>query len=333
MNHKTRIGSAFILAALALPVGAIAQQAPELEPEQPDNENERGWFWGFWSQFVDEKPDDKEEEEKEEPVVVAPSQEERDCTDPGQWQADCGFVDPDGDFDFQAAQRDALLEDAVMNPSDTNKVKQWQKYQRWVTDQALEMSQVWQWNLMQNQELNPTAASPVAAFGIRAANSLRKSERKNAIEAINDQGGFLFWFTRDECVFCHEMAEPLYHMKERNNLEMYAASLDGVCPEHFEDACETGDLVIQAARHLNVDNVPDIWLHLPKDDLWFRVSTGIEATTVILSRIELFFGAITRAAEKGLENAPGSINPNVDFSPKDLMKKSRGGLGRGVTHE
>lgn len=296
-----------------------------------ERNNERGWFWGFWSQFVDEEEIEEEIAAQEQEQGQEP--EEIDCTNPDQWKPRCGFIDPGNSFDFQSQQRDALLRQAVMNPSDTNKVEQWQRYQRWVTDQAIEMSQVWQWNLIQNQELNPAVATPIAAFGLRAAANLRKGQRASTLDSIKEQGGFLVWFTRSDCVFCHEMAEPLSLLQKRHNIDIYAASLDGECLEKFEGRCETGELVIEAARHLSVANVPDLWLHLPKDDLWFRVSSGMESTTLILSRIDLFFGAVTRAAEKGIKNASDPNRPAVDFSVRSMMEQSRGGLGRGVDNE
>jgi len=323
-----RLTKTLLAVLCALPLFAQAT----LNTETPSNlhNEEKGWFWGFWSEYVGQE---ELEEQEELSQNEEQEDEEIDCTDPEQWKSSCGFIDPGSSFEFQAAQRDELLKQAVMDPSDSNKVEQWQRYQRWVTDQALEMSKVWQWNLMQNQELNPTTATPIASFGIRAASTLKKGQRVSTLEAIKEQGGFLVWFTRSDCVFCHEMAEPLYYMKERNNIEMYAASLDGECIEFFKDSCQTGDLVIEAARHLAVQNVPDIWLHLPKDELWFRVSSGMESTSMILSRIELFFGAVTRAAEKGLSKAEGSERPAVDFSVKSLMEQSQGGLGRGVDNE
>lgn len=118
------------------------------------NPKECGWFWGHLD-------DDEEEEEQEKPPEVIaepreePKEEEIDCTDPDEWEPSCGFVDPQGSFEFQAKQRDMLLNQAVMSPNNPETVERFQRYMRWAVDQAITMSRMWEWNQIQNQDLNP----------------------------------------------------------------------------------------------------------------------------------------------------------------------------------
>ena len=77
---------------------------------------ERGWFW-----FEDPPVPVEPEPEKPVPPVAPPKKEEpkpveepkapeEKCTKKENWTPECGFVHPGTDFEFQAKQRDALLE-------------------------------------------------------------------------------------------------------------------------------------------------------------------------------------------------------------------------------
>jgi len=291
---------------------------------------ECGWFWGFIQQL--EEPDEDETPEEPAPIPIpelgkAEEPAEALCVDADSWEPGCGFVDPDGDFAFQAMQRDALLEQAVMHPNDPERVEGFQRYMRWAVSQAVVMSRMWEWNMLQDQELNPFAHSPVSAFGLRAATRARNDQRAEIMDEINRQGGFLVWFTRSECPYCHDMLPAIRELEKRTGLTVWNASLDAHCMEGFDQFCRSGDAVLEGARHLGIEAVPDLWIHLPADDLWFRVSSGVEAATRIIARIDLFFGGVQRAAERGLQAASDGSAPPVDFDVPDLLDRARGGLG------
>ena len=164
---------------------AIAQPSEDRGQACLDSNNPRecGWFWGHLD-------DDEEEEEPEEPPVEMPMiktpEEELVCTDPDQWEPSCGFVDPEGSFEFQAKQRDMLLNQSVMNPNNPETVEAFQRYMRWTVNQAITMSRMWEWNQIQNQDLNPLVHSPVSSFGLRAASRARDGKRNAVMEEINN---------------------------------------------------------------------------------------------------------------------------------------------------
>ncbi|CDG56034.1 conserved exported hypothetical protein [Halomonas sp. A3H3] len=321
------------LALLALSPATEAQSEAGSNRACLDSNNpkECGWFWGH----LDDDEEEKEEEQEKPPEVIAEpreetSEEDRDCTDPDEWEPSCGFVDPQGSFDFQAKQRDMLLNQAVMSPNNPETVERFQRYMRWAVDQAITMSRMWEWNQIQNQDLNPLVHSPVSSFGLRAASRAQDGKRNAVMEEINDQGGFLVWFTRSTCQFCHDMQPVMKQLGRRTGLTIYNAPLDNVCMSDFTETCDTTGRSVEAAGHLAIEAVPDLWLHLPQDDLWFRVSSGVEAAQRITSRIEVFFGAIQRAAEKGLNAVSDGAGPAVDFSVPDMLERSSGGLGAGI---
>lgn len=318
-----RLAPSFIALAFAAICATPSAYAADSDPE-------RGWFWGFFESLHEAL----EEEEEQTPPASPPETpekepQEQDCTDPEQWTVECGFVDPKGDFAFQSAQQKELLNHATMNPNDPQAVEGFQRYMKWAINQSITMARVWKWNMLQNQDLNPRSHTPVSAFGLRAAMRVEDAYRDSVIAEIRDQGGFLVWFTRSTCPYCHDMRETMLRIGRNTQLEIWNASLDGECMEGFEELCRFGKPVIEAARRLNIASVPDLWLYLPQDDVWFRISSGIESVETITARLELFFGAVRRAALKGLENGKNG-SPSVDFSVPDILERSKGGHGYGV---
>lgn len=291
--------------------------------------SEVGWFWGYMQELLDQEKERLAAlEEAPKPLNQNPDSEQ-DCTKADEWSTECGFIHPGADFEFQAKQRDALLENAAMNSSKPEEVIKFQKYLSWAVDQAITMANVWEWNMTQNPELNPRLTIPVTGFGIRAATANRKAHQRSIVEEITAQEGFLVWFTRKSCEACALMVDPLERLERQTGIKIYAASLDNACHGKFE--CITGEEVIAAATVLNVSFTPDIWLHLPKDDNWFRVSAGIETDIQIIERLELFFGAIKHAAVQGLSSAMDSSLPAIDFSMPEIPSKNL--LGEGIYYE
>lgn len=70
-----------------------------------------------------------------------PKKEDVDCDDPSQWKSECGFVNPDSlppeeAFEFQAKQRDRLLQNMAVRPESMESVMNAQRYINWVVDKA-----------------------------------------------------------------------------------------------------------------------------------------------------------------------------------------------------
>lgn len=317
MNNK--LFTCVLLLSLALSPVYASTEKPE-----------RGWWWGLFESLWDDEDEDEEPEEERVIVLpVEPREEEKDCTDPEQWDTDCGFVDPDGSFEFQSIQQQALLENATMNPNDPEAVEAFQRYMRWAINQSITMARMWQWNMLQNQELNPRIHSPVSAFGIRAALNVREGQEASVMKEIKTQGGFLVWFTRTSCPYCHSMLPSMKRLERLSGLTVWNVALDDECMDGFEGKCRGGERAIEAARHLGIAAVPDLWLHLPQDDVWLRISSGVEAIETITARVELFFGAVQRAAAKGIQNS-GGIQPSVDFSVPEFLERSAGGMVQSI---
>src|SRR5699024_3680979 len=124
------------------------------------------------------------------------------CKEADTWTADCGFIDPGLDYDFSQKQRKEHVQSAVMAPNDPNKVKELQRFNSWAVSKAVTMMKMWQWNMVQNQELNPTLTAPVANFALQAMADVRSKGRVDVVRQIREGGGFLMFFTRKECPAC-----------------------------------------------------------------------------------------------------------------------------------
>ena len=314
---------AAFLCSVALASGAHAQtahstQSPAREnPSSTLRENaERGWF--FYER--DKKP-------REEPAIEMPElppaaedppppKEER-CKKKETWSADCGFVDPGKDFEFQAKQRDALLQAMAMSRNDPKAVENFQYYMKWLMERSVEVANLWHYNMVQNPELDPTVKSPISTFGLRLMTQVRDSSDEAILSALKDEGAFLVYFSRYDCDFCHAMTSVLEELGRSTGLTIWNAPLDTRCMPRFEAHCRGGAQTIAAAQALQVSIVPTLFLYVPgpkaEDDTWIRIATGVTDASTMRGRIVAFFSAYRMALLKGVANGGPNRAP-VDFS-------------------
>lgn len=308
---------------LALLYTANAQVGAPVSPQREDpsstlKENaERGWFF-----YERNKKPPEPEPLIEEPRAQLPrpqTKEER-CSNIDTWTPDCGFVDPGNDFEFQSKQRDGLLQAMAMSKNDPQAVENFQYYMKWLMERSIEVANLWQYNLVQNPELDATVKSPISTFGLKLMTEVRDSSEASILEALRNEGAFLLYFSRHDCTFCHAMTSVLKSLEERTGLEIWNSTLDGVCMPGFEVRCRTGEKAVMAAQALQVSIVPTLFLYVPgtgnEGDTWIRIATGVTDMATMKGRITSFFAAYRTALLKGVANgAPGRAP--VDFSGVD----------------
>lgn len=288
-------------------------QAPQSSPgsdlagERPP---ERGWFF-----FED--PPKAAEPEPEPPRAAFPSElppppKEKRCAEKGTWTPDCGFVNPGQDFEFQAKQRDALMERMSLARNDPKAVEDFQYYMRWVLERTAETTNLWWYNMVQNPELDPNVQSPVSAFGLRLMTDVQKGHDKEIFDLVKAEGGFFVYFSRTDCVFCHQMKDVLDGLKTRTGLEIRNASLDTSCMPGYQEGCMTAPATEAPAQALQVTTVPAVFLFV-KPNTWIRVATGVVDTESMTTRTVQFFSAYRAALLAGTENGEGA-RPSVDFN-------------------
>lgn len=292
---------------------------------------ECGWWWKM-------RPPEKQgplPAPSRQPARPSEKLVEIDCTDPDQWQPPCGFVNPGNNYAFQSQQRDALMRYMVMRPNSPSAVRGFQRYNQWVFDRAIAIGRMWRWNMVQDPSLNPLKATPVSQFGMRLLLQQEAHQRTWIYQSLGDEGAFFVYFSRTDCDYCHAMQPIIERLAEKTNLAVYDASLDSRCmPGFSHDRCMTAPQTIRPARILNVRTVPALFLHLPDDNQWVRLSSGVAALSKLESRIRLFVAAIKAANANAIVNASESPNgrPSVAFQRRDQIQAlARYGLGRGVS--
>lgn len=287
----------------AKPVAKSADLAGSQKPE-------RGWFF-FEDPPVAAEPEPEQPAMPMLPGELPPPPKEARCAQKATWTADCGFVHPGTDFEFQALQRDRLMERMSLAYNDPKAVEAFQYYMRWVLERTAETTNLWWYNMVQNPELDPNVSSPVSAFGLRLMTEVRHGRDAELFSLIKAEGGFFVYFSRHDCKFCHEMSPVLQLLSRRTGLEVRNAALDTTCIPPFEAGCMTAPASEAAAQALQVATVPAVFLYV-KPNTWIRVATGIVDLDSILTRTVQFFAAYRAALLSGVENGEGA-RPSVDF--------------------
>lgn len=296
---------------------AVAAPAANTSDLSGGKSPERGWF------FFDDPPQPVEPEKTETPAPpkakmpteLPPPPKEQKCKKKDTWTADCGFVHPGEDFEFQAKQRDALLQRMSVTANDPKAVEAFQYYMRWVLERTSEVTNLWWYNMTQNPDLDPTVSAPVSAFGLRLMTDVRKGHEKEIFDLIKEEGGMFVVFTRSDCIYCHQMVEPLKRLSEQTGLTIHNASLDASCLPAFQANCKTAPATQKPAEALQVTTVPSVFLYV-KPNTWLRVGTGVADTESMRTRAVQFFSAYRNALLKGVQNGQGN-RPSVDFNGID----------------
>ncbi|MDP2564384.1 conjugal transfer protein TraF [Pseudoalteromonas marina] len=310
-----------ILSVLLLSLSFSAFSVEKVEEKNRCNEGkegiECGWHFGYIDPLGELKEEEKKPEKKQDISITINSEEkEQDCSKADEWTESCGFVDPGTDFDFQSKQRDVFLKGLVMKSGSQKAVKNMQKYNKWLVSRAIEASRIGEFNLVQDPELSADVKRPTNAFGLSTLLTLRQNTTEAVIEEITSKGGMLVWFTRSDCVFCHKQRGILNIFSKKYDLPIRNASLDEACFNAVDPLCLTAPLTLGAAERLNVQIVPSLFIYIPEDDSYIRISNGLETVDVIANRIKNFFLGIKSAHINGIMNSEDGA-PNVDFKNKE----------------
>lgn len=282
----------------------------------------RGWIF-FKDPLKEKKPDLLEPLP---PRLETKPDEPKRCKDAKQWTAKCGFTDPGNDFEWQARQRDALLNTAVLAKNDSKSVEEFQKYNKWVLDKAMQFANLWQFNLVQNPELSASYTAPISEFGLALVTRLAKTESADIFELIKNEGGLLAYFTRDNCNWCHEMLPTAVSLSKDSGIPLYNASLEGKCLVGVGTPnCVTGNAVLEPASRLQITRVPAMVLYLPPNT-WIRIANGLEDLQTMKANVVNFSSAYRSALLSGVPAQDGRVP--VDFETREQTRKT--GLAAGV---
>ncbi len=287
-----------------------------------DKASERGWWW-YERPAEPEEPEAQEAPPKPAPPKPAPeAKKEEKCATPRTWTPDCGFVDPKENFEFQAMQRDALLKQMVTKDNDPQAVEAFQRYIKWVMGRASQVANLWQYNMVQNPDLDPSVTEPISSFGLQLASKVKDVNDKSMMSVIAEEGE-LVYFSRQDCTYCHQMAPLVQELARESKMRISVVSFDKECLTGFAE-CVTGDIATQTGAILQVGVVPALFLRI-KPQTWIRVATGVVDQKTMHDRIIQFFTAYRHALLKGVNNGN-----NMRASQDGSYTWSPGGNGDGV---
>ena len=282
----------------------------------------QGWHWYLDPKPKEDKPDEPaappepetKPAEKPQPVVVIMGKTpDEKCASKDSWVVDCGFVDPGNDFEFQAKQRDILLQQMSISPDKPEAVEAAQFYMKWVVGKASQAANMWYFNMVQNPDLDPTVKNPISEVGIALASRTNQANQYEYFRIIREEGGILFFFSRDDCQFCHDQAVYTSRVAHTMGLRLINVPLDGKClPGFVGDSCGK-DVKLEQLNVLQLKTVPALFLFVPSNT-WIRLATGLSTNATVLANTVNFFTAYRTAMLNGLDNSKGA-RPSVTFDP------------------
>lgn len=326
-----------VFVAMAAPVPSVAADVAATPGQELHKAPaKKGWFWYLDPPEEKKKDAPKPVERPPEPaapvkptqpvVIIAkspkkeltPEEREKLCKAKDTWDKVCGFIDPGEDFEFQAKQRDILLQMMSLTPDNPDAVEQAQRYMKWVVGKASMAANMWYFNMVQNPDLDPTVKNPISEVGIALATRITQATQYEYFRLIKEEGGILFYFTRSDCSYCFDQAPYAARVAHTMGLTIINIPLDGKClPEFVGLAC--GDNVKpEQAGVLDVKIVPALYLYVPSNT-WIRLGTGVMTDQTILANTVNFFSAYRAAMVQGLDNSKGA-RPSVTFDPNFNQK-------------
>lgn len=297
-----------------------ANTAPTAKASGPANQVQgadpsRGWFF-----FEDPKKEEPKEEDLP-PALAAPATpneapppKQDKCRSKQTWSPDCGFVDPGKDFEFHEKQREALFQQMVMDSNSPKAVEAVQYYMRWMLERVSQVSNMWQYNMLQNPELDPSARIPVSSLGLRLSSEAKSGTAREIFGLIKSEGGFFVYFSRADCSTCHDMAYLMERISKETGIPVKNAALDDKCVIQGAE-CLTSASVMPAAQALKISVVPTVFVYL-RPNTWIRVSNGFTDAETLKSRTVQFFQGYRNAMLRNTANGSGAV-PSVDFNIKE----------------
>ena len=317
-------------ASFAQDAGGL-KSAKETAVETPAR---KGWFW-----YIDPKDENPKEPAEEVVIQAKPApviQKEKDvvigigrksdevfedpCLKQDTWTAVCGFIDPGADFEFQAKQRDILLQQMSLRPDNPASVEAAQRYMKWVVSKASQAANMWYFNMVQKPDLDPTVKSPVSEFGINLASKITQASQVEYFKLMREEGAILFYFTRADCIYCHDQAPYSLRVAKTMGLRLINVPLDGICITGFPSEDCANEVPVEQMKALDLQIVPTMYMHVPSNT-WLRLFTGIKDDATVIANTVNFFSAYRAALLQGVDNGDG-IRPSVSFSPDYSGKPS-----------
>lgn len=265
---------------------------------------------------------------------VADQEQKDPCQQPGSWSIDCGFVPPDKvkglspqeKFKFQEQQRDQLMQAMVMSSQQASQTAEVQKYMTWVADISVRISRNWEWNRVQNPDLDASSSNPSSSYGQRLLMERRFKQQKDVWEALKRWDAAIVMFSKESCDFCHEQMRILQYVNIATGLPVWSAPLEGSCLAWDKNNCVPLEIASKAAAEVfAVKVVPAVFLYLPESEAigkpggtWIRLANGFETAKTIEDRAYNFLLSWRLASMEGAKDAMDNPSPDIPVQVDDV---------------
>jgi conjugal transfer pilus assembly protein TraF len=266
MMARRVIQAALLMAAAS----AMASTAGAQSRDYYDRGDE-GWFW-YNEERVAEPEEPEEPEEMPVPVTRAEPPEPEPAEEPQG-------PEPLSTAWFEA-NLDNYLQQAIDEPTPQN-VELYYRLQKIGLEKAQNFSEVAQQVVAQNPELDnmqarPSARNATLALERRAADNTRSVSAK-----VWESAGLAFFYKAD-CTTCMQQAVVLNNLRQRNDVDILAISLDGSAPPgpiaDVEMRVDQGQ-----AEMLDIESAPVLYLLRPPDE-WVPIAGGMLSVEQVYER-------------------------------------------------
>ena len=173
----------------------------------------------------------------------------------------------------------------VMNPNDTNLVKDYLQLWQLTQDKGSMLADTWRRVVWQNPELDYSLRRPVNNSAIKTFDERRDGGKEKLLKQVAKEHGLIFFFKSD-CPYCHAMAPVLKMLNEKYGIEVLAVSIDGAgLPDfpRFTDGRKNAAL-------WGVERVPALFIGSKRTGERAPVGFGQMAYTEIVDRIFVLTG-------------------------------------------
>lgn len=268
----------FVLVALSAPsiyADPMLERQSMLEKERQEyldrleHQNDAatlGWHW-----YKDPEP------EEESSVELPPVDSSSVPTDPTQ---DMVTID----VKWLRENLPVMLDDAMNNPGDMQKLKLYWLAQKMAVDMATKFQDGTRRMYTLNPELSEDNRRPESQFALATHNEEVKAGMKHAVQQVFNKAGLWFFYS-STCQYCIKEGPILNYLERLYDVNILAVSMDG----QALPGSEFSDVVVDAggemAAKLAVDKTPSMFLVSNDGTRIHKISEGLMPLDELLETI------------------------------------------------
>ncbi|MFM5043251.1 MULTISPECIES: conjugal transfer protein TraF [Aeromonas] len=177
-----------------------------------------------------------------------------------------------------------MLDDAMNNPGDMQKVKLYWLAQKMAVDMATKFQDETRRMYIANPQLNEDSRRPETQFQLTTHNEQVKAGKAAAVQKVFDKAGLWFFYS-STCQYCIKEGPILNFLERLYNVNILAVSMDGLPLPGSEFADVVVDEGGVMAAKLSVEKTPSMFLVSNDGSKIHKVSEGLVPMDELLETI------------------------------------------------